>query len=355
MFRNIGNINQYLFGEGSFNKLNEVVEMNNLKKPVFFIDNYFKNNKIISNIKKYKIKKIYYCLNKFEPMNIDIDHYVNDIKKNYKYADCIIGIGGGSTLDIAKAVSVMLVNKGNTSNYQGWDLANKKGVFKIGIPTISGTGSESSRTCVLINSKTKIKLGINSNYSLFNQIILDPIFLKTVPKQRYFYTAMDTFFHSFESLKGNFRNPISDAYSEVSLKLCEEVFNSNQNIKTKINREKLMIASYLGGMAIAGSYVGLLHPISAGISSVLKTPHCLTNCYVMEKLQKYYPTEFKKYQNYKKSNNIKISYNVFKKINKDTICEIFDKTIIHERPLENYFGPHFRKKFTLSVMKEIFL
>ena len=166
---------------------------------------------------------------------------------------------------------------------------------------------------------------------------------------------MDTFFHSFESLKGNFRNPISDAYSEISLKLCDEVFNSSKSIKTKTNREKLMIASYLGGMAIAGSYVGLLHPISAGISSVLKTPHCLTNCYVMEKIKKYYPNEFKKYQIYKKSNGIKISYNIFKQINENTIAEVFDKTIIHERPLENYFGPKFRKKFTLNVLKKILL
>ena len=145
--------------------------MNNLKKPVFFIDNYFKNQKIISNINKFKIKKIYFCINNLEPMNIDIDWFVNDLKKTYSKTDCIIGIGGGSTLDIAKAVSVMLTNKGKTSNYQGWDLANKKGVYKIGIPTISGTGAESSRTCVLINSKTKIKLGINSNYSLFDQIM----------------------------------------------------------------------------------------------------------------------------------------------------------------------------------------
>ena len=79
------------------------------------------------------------------------------------------------------------------------------------------------------------------------------------------------------------------------------------------------------------------------------------NLDILRKIQKYYPAEFKKYQNYKKSNDIKISYNIFKKINKNTISEIFDKTIIHERPLENYFGPHFRKKFTLSVMKEIFL
>ena len=73
----------------------------------------------------------------------------------------------------------------------------------------------------------------------------------------------------YQSLSGTFRNAIGDAYSEQTLKLCREVFLSDDMQKTE-NREKLMVASYLGGCAIATSYVGIIHPFSAALSVVLE-------------------------------------------------------------------------------------
>ena len=87
-------------------------------------------------------------------------------------------------------------------------------------------------------------------------------------------------FHCIESLAGGYRNAIGDAFSDQTLKLCREVFLST-DMQTDENREKLMVASYLGGCAIATSYVGIIHPFSAGLSVVLGTHHCMANCIVM--------------------------------------------------------------------------
>ena len=84
----------------------------------------------------------------------------------------LIGIGGGTVLDCTKAVSVLLTNKYKAEKYQGWDFQKNKGLFTIGIPSISGTGAESSRTCVLLNKKKKLKLSFNSKYTCFNKIYL---------------------------------------------------------------------------------------------------------------------------------------------------------------------------------------
>ena len=96
-----------------------------------------------------------------------------------------------------------------------------------------------------------------------------------------------THIFTVSSPSGTFRNAIGDAYSEQTLKLCREVFLSDDMQKTE-NREKLMVASYLGGCAIATSYVGIIHPFSAALSVVFGTPHCKANCIVMNAMKEFY-------------------------------------------------------------------
>ena len=110
----------------------------------------------------------------------------------------IVGIGGGSAMDIAKAVSLMLNNPGSSADYQGWDLINNPAVYHVAVPTLAGTGAEISRTAILTGPVKK--LGINSDYTLFDQILLDPELLAGVPKDQWFYTGMDCYIHDVESL-----------------------------------------------------------------------------------------------------------------------------------------------------------
>lgn len=97
-------------------------------------------------------------------------------------------------------LTYLLTNPGKAEDYQGWDLVKISGVYKVGISTLSGTGAETTRTCVMI-SETK-KMGMNSDLTMFDQIILDPNLLKTVPLDQEFYTGMDCYIHCVESLHG---------------------------------------------------------------------------------------------------------------------------------------------------------
>ena len=123
---------------------------------------------------------------------------------------------------------------------------------------------------------------MNSKYSVFDEIILDPDLNKSTNKKQYFYTAMDSYIHSIESLSGNFRNEYSDIYSNISKNLIEQIFLSN-NPKSYKNRSNLLLASYYGGLAISSSYVGLIHPISAALSVVFGYKHCFANCLSLER------------------------------------------------------------------------
>ena len=243
-----------------------------------------------------------------------------------------MGVGGGSTLDIAKAVSNLLTNEGKAEEYQGWDLVLKPSIYKIAIPTISGTGAEATRTCVMTNKQTGLKLGMNSDYTVFDQVILDPDLTKTVPRDQYFWTGMDAYIHCIESLAGFYKNAIGDSFSSQVLKLCREVFFS-EDMQSSENREKLMIASYLGGCAIASSYVGVVHPFSAGLSVVLGTHHCLSNCITMRGMKEFYPKEYDEFWTMVDRQQVNIPEGLCRDLTENQYDLLYDSTIIHEKPL----------------------
>ncbi len=125
----------------------------------------------------------------------------------------IIGISGGSVMDMAKAVSLMMTNPGSSADYQGWDLVKVAGVYKVGIPTISGTGAEVSCTCVLTGPTRK--LGMNSDFhARLTRLCWILRYSARWRQASVFYTAMDCFIHCVESLEGTYLNAFNKSYGE---------------------------------------------------------------------------------------------------------------------------------------------
>ena len=349
---NIKNVGKIYLTDNVLQILNEKLRN---KNTVIFFDNFFYKKKYFSSL---LIKKnlCFYLPKNFEPTTDYIDNLKKKILKKRKKIDLVISIGGGSTLDTGKAVSNLLKNTGRAEKYQGWDLLKKKGVYKIGVPTIFGTGSEVTRTCVLMNKKVNLKLGMNSDFTVFDEIILSPKLSSTVDRNQYFFTGMDSFIHSFESISGIYQNQISNLFSIQTINLCKEIFLS-KNMKSSLNTEKLMIASYLGGQSIAMSYVGLVHPLSAALSVVFDIPHCKANCIVMRAMKNYYPNYYSLFWSFVKKQKIIIP-KIFK--NKNLIDEriyqqLKKSTLIHKKPLTNALGKNFRKILNDRVLKGIFL
>jgi 3-deoxy-alpha-D-manno-octulosonate 8-oxidase len=354
---NSKNVENYIFGKGAIAQLPKLLEKKLEAKTdfaVYFIDEFFREKMQILDLKFRNNDEVYFVETVDEPKTEDIDNFRDKILELEKgLPKVIVGIGGGITLDTGKAVSNLLTNGGKAEDYQGWDLVKVAGVYKIGIPTISGTGAEASRTCVMTNSKNGLKLGMNSDFTIYNQLILDPNLTKTVPKEQYFYTGMDTYIHCVESLNGNYRNAIGDAYSRQAIELTREVFHS-EDMMSEDNREKLMVASYLGGCAIANSFVGVIHPFSAGLSVVLGTHHCVGNCITMNGMEEFYPDEYHEFVEMAKKQGIEIPKGIAKDLIKETYEQLFHSTTIHEKPLKNALGENFKEILTLQKVEEIF-
>ena len=123
------------------------------------------------------------------------------------------------------------------------------------------------------------------------------------------------------------------------------------------NREQMMVASYLGGCSIATSYVGVVHPFSAGLSTVLDLPHCLANCITMRAVGNFYPNYYDEFWRMAETQNIQIpTLNLKTKKNLSNILDtLYKSTIIHEKPLTNALGENFRKILTRDKVEEMFM
>jgi 3-deoxy-alpha-D-manno-octulosonate 8-oxidase len=164
---------------------------------------------------------------------------------------------------------------------------------------------------------------------------------------------MDAYIHCIEALSGSYRNAIGDAYSRETINLCRQVF-LGKDMMNSSNRERLMVASYLGGCAIATSYVGLVHPLSAGLSVVLGLHHCVANCIVMRAMQPYYPLAYDEFWTMVLKQGVEIPEGVARNLSDEEYDALYAATVIHEKPLTNALGEGYRDILTKAVVKKIF-
>jgi 3-deoxy-alpha-D-manno-octulosonate 8-oxidase len=262
----------------------------------------------------------------------------------------IVGIGGGTLLDLAKAVALMLTNKGSAADYQGWDLVQKPSIYHVGVPTLSGTGAEVSRTTVLLGPT--MKLGINSDFTTFDQVVLDPELIKGVPKDQWFFTGMDCYIHCVESLNGTYLNAFSQSYGEKAFELCKEVFL--KDLAPDESRDKLMMASWHGGMSIAYSQVGVAHALSYGLSYVLGVKHGLGNCLVFQHLDEFYPDGVALFHKMMEKHGIELPTGICKMVTEEDLNTMICVSLGMEPLWENALGKGWRKTITPEKLRSIY-
>jgi 3-deoxy-alpha-D-manno-octulosonate 8-oxidase len=352
-FRNFKMIGFVIYGRGAFNQLDDILAPNRKEgKPmIFLVDHFFEGKPLINRIPLRGNDKVIFADVTYEPKTTYVDKLANDLKEEFGTVSGVIGIGGGSTMDLAKAVSLMMNNPGSSADYQGWDLVKKPGVYKAGIPTLSGTGAEVSRTTVLTGPIKK--LGMNSDFTPFDQIVLDPDLIKDAPANQRFYTGMDCYIHCIESLQGTYLNEFSKSYGEKALQLCRDIYVDKDGWDDDCD-EKLMMASYAGGMSIAYSQVGVAHAVSYGLSYLLGTKHGIGNCIVMNHLEEYYPDGVKEFKYMVAKNKIDIPVGICKGLSE----EDFDKMInvsLGMKPLwENALGKDWEKIMTREKLRALY-
>ncbi len=351
-FRNFPMVPRVVFGRGSFDQLDEILEPKRKGSApvVFFVDHVFSGSALEKRIPLRGRDEVIFVDTTDEPKTKQIDAWRNRLQSLYGTLSGTVGIGGGSVMDIAKAVALMMTNPGSSADYQGWDLVKNPGVFHAGIPTISGTGAEVARTAVLTGPERK--LGINSDFTPFDQLLMDPELVRGVSVNQRFYTGMDCFIHCVESLQGTYLNAFSKSYGEKSQELCEKVYLGKEAWDDESD-DDLMMASFHGGMSIAYSQVGVAHATSYGLAFVLGTHHGVGNCIAFNQLEEFYPEGVSKFKRMVEKWNIHIPKvcNNLTEAQYDTMI----KVSLGMAPLwENALGKEWRSVMTPERLRALY-
>lgn len=237
---------------------------------------------------------------------------VEDAVKIYKENNCdaIIAIGGGSVIDLAKALGARIA-------YPTKTLFQMKGVMKvlkkipllIAIPTTAGTGSETTVASVITDSKTHHKYAINSFPLIPSYTMLDASLTVNLPKSITASTGMDALTHAVEAFIGNSTTKATRKHAKDAIKLIfenlETAYNNGSNLTA---RQNMLIASYKAGLAFTKSYVGYVHAIAHALGGKYNLPHGKTNAIVLPYVLKAYGKSV-----YKKLYKLGLHANLFDK------------------------------------------
>jgi len=194
-------------------------------------------------------------------------------------ATALLAIGGGSTMDVAKAVGILATNGGRIHDYEGIEKFATPPLPLIAIPTTAGTGSEVSGSCVITDTERNLKMSIR--HAALNPAayaILDPLALRTVPAHVAAHSGMDAFVHAFESFVSRQANLITDAINVQALELISANIRQftarRDNLQAGLN---MLCGSALAGITFGQTGLGNVHCMARFVGARWHLSHGLSN------------------------------------------------------------------------------
>ncbi|MBL7072138.1 MAG: iron-containing alcohol dehydrogenase [Candidatus Omnitrophica bacterium] len=190
-------------------------------------------------------------------------------------AEWIAGIGGGSTIDLAKAAAGLYNAKEKPVFYQEGGRLERSGIPFIAVPTTAGTGSEATINSVIINNEKNVKLSIRDESFLARKVILDAGLLKWMPLTPMSYAAMDAYAQAYESYISKSATWLSEVLALKAIDLINRNILPAYESGSEENLSSLLLGSYLAGIALATSRLGVIHGIAHPLGVLHNLPHGL--------------------------------------------------------------------------------
>lgn len=214
---------------------------------------------------------------------------VEDCTRAYREGehDGLIGLGGGSAIDIAKGVAAFAGHEGPLAELFGVDLVKRKGPALIAIPTTAGTGSEVTNVAIFSDKQAQLKKGIVSDYLLPDVALVSPVMTLTCPRSVTAASGVDALVHAVESYLSVNASPITDAIALGAIKLIAKALpKAYANPANLQAREDMATASLMAGMAFGNAGVGAVHALAYPLGGRFNIAHGVSNAlllpYVME-------------------------------------------------------------------------
>lgn len=277
---------------GGLTEVPQVISKLNLKKPLIVTDCGIVRAGLLIRIEEVlKASGARYAVYDKTVPNPTTDNVEEALKiYNEEGCDCLIGLGGGSSMDCAKALGAKIVKpKKPLSKMKGILKVRKKIPTLIAIPTTAGTGSETTLAAVIVDSKTRYKYAINDFPLIPEYAALDPSVTVSLPPDITAATGMDALTHAVEAYIGRSTTKKTRAEAVEAVRLIfkniETVYNNGSDLQA---RAEMLKSSYLAGCAFTKSYVGYVHAIAHSLGGEYNVPHGLANAVILPMLLEAY-------------------------------------------------------------------
>lgn len=267
-----------VFGSGVISQLREIVQ-EELKttRPFLVTDSGIVESgiahKILSQVGDIQV------FDKVEqnPKHTTIDKAGDIVRKTEP--DIIIGLGGGSAMDAAKAIALLATNPGNIEDYEGREKYKVPPLPVLAIPTTCGTASEVTWVSVITHTERRFKMSIKGPKMFPAVALIDPDLLLSLPQRLIASTGLDALTHAVEAYTVIARTLITDIFAQGALRLIFKYLqDAYEDIKgNEEAREKMMLGSTLAGMAFCNSDVGAVHCVAEAVGGLYDVPHGVAN------------------------------------------------------------------------------
>jgi len=267
-------------GSGSSEKVGEESKKLGVKKGLIVTDEVLSKLGVIEGVKRAltdsKIQFAVYDRISTEPTV----EYVKEGLKTYQANGCdfLIATGGGSAIDTAKAISVMVTNPGSIEDYKGLNKIPEKGAPLVAVPTTAGTGSEVTIFTIITDTKTNVKMLIGSPFVMPRVAIVDPLLTLSCPRGLTAAVGIDALTHAIEAYVSVKAQPMSDIFCLSAIELISgnlrQAWANGNNVEA---REKTMLGALQAGIAFSNASVALVHGMSRPIGAYFHVAHGASN------------------------------------------------------------------------------
>lgn len=212
-------------------------------------------------------------------------------------ADSVVGVGGGSVLDVTKLVAAFINSEQQVEDCFGTGFIQKKGLWFACLPTTAGTGSEVSPNAILLDERDHLKKGIVSPFLIADVAYVDPKLTWTVPAKVTADTGMDALTHCIEAYTNKFAHPAVDIYALKGIQLiAANLENAVKNGQNQEAREALALGSLYGGLCLGPVNTAAVHALSYPLGGEFHIPHGLSNAILLPSVMKFnMPANVKRY------------------------------------------------------------
>ena len=221
-----------------------------------------------------------------EPNCDEVQSIIDKVKKS-KF-QMILAVGGGSVMDIAKLVSVLLKSEYTVRNLLEDNSLMKKGIETLMIPTTAGTGSEATPNSIVTVPENNLKVGIVGTQMIADYVILDAIMIKKLPLKIAAATGVDAMAHAIECITSKKSNPFSDLFAFEAMDLIiNNIVNACKDPSAMDAKNAMLLAAFYGGVAITASGTTAVHALSYPLGGKYHIPHGISNAMMLIPVMKF--------------------------------------------------------------------